>query len=394
MTRRLLPTAPASALYPADGAWMARTDLHTTRLLGYTPLNLDAVTGLLIGVFGCQPSLRHVSTVTPEILDFMSTAGLVIEEDVRVYRTQDEAFAAARGILDDGFRFIAPYPVPSGLYPEGSEVVPAPLYYRLNAKVNMPDLVDAAYLAPRQAVADAANLLAPVYLKAGGGIATGWGYAVRYCETPGEIEDAVAWFDAQGAGKDLIAEDAMDVSTCWCAHIGCSDDETRYLGAAEQTFSAPAQQLGSVIDPDRALPEVGQKVAVAAGERARRMGYRGIAALDIGLTRDGRCIAFDPNFRINASTTQILLHGAAVNNGPLRVSQSIAGASALPISEIIARLDQSKSEGWFVPTRLLDASLLPAAEGKSLWTGFVLGVDRHDAAARASALTKTMNAVG
>ncbi|MEL7459708.1 MAG: hypothetical protein AAFX45_12905 [Pseudomonadota bacterium] len=394
MTRRLIPDVPEAALYPPDGAWMARTDLQTTRLLGYSRLNLDAVTGHFMGLFGRQPCLRHAATATPEILSFLTDAGLVIKEDMRLYRTEEEAVAAANTLLREGYRFIAPYPQPAGLYPEDAPVVPTALWYRLNAKARMSDLVAADHLAPRQTIADPAGLRAPVYLKAGGDVVTGWGYTVRYCETSQQINDALDWFATLGAADDLIAEEAMDVVTCWCAHIGCSDDTTYYLGAAEQTFAAPGQQDGSVIDPDRALPLAGQKLVLAAGEAARAMGYRGIAALDVGVTTNGRLIAFDPNFRVNASTSQVLLHHAAVQARALRVSQLVAGACDLPLAEVLARLEGPVRDGWFVPTRLLDGALLPAAEGTSLWTGFVLGLDREEAAARNHTLSEMMRAEG
>ncbi|MCT2541108.1 hypothetical protein [Sedimentimonas flavescens] len=382
----LVPSVSQDVLYPADAAWMARTDLKTTRLLGYTDVNIDSVTGVTIGILGRQPSVRHASMVTDEILEFLGNARLSVEEDMRVYRSENEAIAAARSLIAEGYRLFSPYPLPAGLYPDDASVVPAPLWYRLNAKARMSELFPAEHLAPRQIVNDNSNIAPPVYLKAGGAAVTGWAYAVRYCETQEEIEGALKWFHEAGAAADLVAEDALNVITCWCAHVGCSDTETVYLGAAEQTFSAPARQTGSIIDAARDFPEAGRRIVRAAGEKARQLGYRGIAAFDVGLTDDGRLIAFDPNFRVNASTTQVLLHEAATRGTAWSTSQSVGGPTLLPISEIMARLDGPSREGWFVPTRLLDATLLDAAKGNSLWTGFVLGKDRQETADRGAAL--------
>ena len=382
--------APIDALYPADAAWMARTDKTTTRLLGYSDVNIESVTSLMLGVLGRQPSVRHVSSVTTEILDFLSSCGLVIEEDMRVYRTADEAIKEARALNAAGFRFMSPYPVPAGLYPEAASIVPSPLWYRLNAKSRLSDLVDQQFLAPRRIILPESKIETPVYLKAGGPAVTGWGYAVRYCENDAEVKDALAWFQEMGADADLVAENAMDVTTCWCAHIACSDEQTYYLGAAEQLFSAPAKQSGSVIDAARGFPEAGRKIVLSAGEKARALGFRGIAALDIGQLVDGRLLVFDPNFRINASTVQILFHDAAVAGTNWSVSQSAGGSSLLPMTEIISRLESPTREGWFVPTRLLDAALLPATRGASIWTGFVLGTNRAEAMNRCAALTEIL----
>ena len=390
MKRRLGHHAPVDALYPPDAAWMARTDKATTRLLGYNDVNIESVTGLLLGVLGRQPSVRHLSSVTTEILDFLSSSGLVIEEDMHVYRTGDEATKLARALNAAGFRFMSPYPVPAGLFPEAASVVPPSLWYRLNAKSRLSDLVEQKFLAPRRVIRPQSKIEAPVYLKAGGAAVTGWGYAVRFCESDAEIKEALDWFHDMGAEEDLVAEDAMSVETCWCTHVACSDGQTHYLGAAEQVFSAPARQSGSVIDAARGLPEAGRQIVLSAGEKARAFGFRGIAALDIGQTADGRLIVFDPNFRINASTAQVLFHDAAVAGTNWSVSQSAGGSSSLPMTEIISRLDGPVREGWFAPTRLLDAALLPATDGASLWTGFVLGADRAETIKRCAVLPEAL----
>jgi hypothetical protein len=68
--------------------------------------------------------------------------------------------------------------------------------------------------------------------------------------------------------------------------VSLSIDEAgvRYLGAAEQLFSSPARQSGSMIDDDDPFPKEGVKVAITVGENARTMGFRGPAGMDIGVT--------------------------------------------------------------------------------------------------------------
>ncbi len=369
---------------------MARTDLHTTRLLGFTDLNIDSVTGLYLGLFGTQPTVRHVSSVTPNILDFMARSGLVIDEDIRPYRSAEEAEQAARALIKAGYRMMSPYPLPTQTCPDTSSIVPSALYYRLNDKTKLGDLVDREHLAPRKILTRGQPVQPPVYLKAGGAAVTGWGYAVRYCETAEDVDAAYTWFKHIDADEHLIAEEAQNVVSCWCAHVVCSDKETRYAGATEQVFSAPGKQSGNVIDEQNLLPEAGIEVVKSAGERARNMGFRGIAALDVGVTEDQRCVAFDPNFRSNASTSQAFLHSRAVEETNCTVSRSATGKCGLPMQEIISRLEGPVSERWFVPTRLLDAALLPAAEGASIWGGFVLGRNREDSERRASAIAQLL----
>lgn len=74
-----MPSAKVELLYPADAAFMARSDLHQTRLLGYQPLNVESVTSLLLGILGTLPSVRHRAGATDEILSFLTDAGLPIQ---------------------------------------------------------------------------------------------------------------------------------------------------------------------------------------------------------------------------------------------------------------------------------------------------------------------------
>src|SRR5690606_29582511 len=101
-------------------------------------------------------------------------------------------------------------------------------------------------------------------------------------------------------------------------------DGTRTIcfGGAEQLFSVPGKQSGSIVDPQHPFPPEARELALQVGESARRMGFRGIAGLDIGRATDGRFILFDPNFRVASSSVQLLFHDAASARSGLPVSQS------------------------------------------------------------------------
>ena len=109
------------------------------------------------------------------------------------------------------------------------------------------------------------------------------------------------------------------------------------------------------------------------------MGFIGVAGLDIGRIADGRLIVFDPNFRFNACTQQILLHNAATERAGLTVSRSVVADVSLSVRSLIKRLQSAVEDGWFVPTRIVDRSILSNEKGKSILNGFVLGSDRLDA---------------
>jgi hypothetical protein len=381
-------------LCPDNAAYMARTDLQQTRMLGYTPFNLDAVTTLLLGLLGDRATVRHICGTTDEILNFLTEAGLSIHEEMYRYETGAEAEAIADRLISEGRKLFWPYPLRADRFEDTAHLVPPALWSRLNSKTALPDLVPPEALAPRQSYATEAlpeDIVLPAYLKAGGEEATGWGYAVRHCETAEQLAEAREAFLAQGI-ESVIVEEAMAVTRCWCVNLAVGPEGVQYLGAAEQTFSAPARQLGSVIDPEASYPETGHALALHVAEEARKRGFLGVCGLDIGQTTDGRLIVFDPNFRFNSSTPQILLHRMAAERSGLRLSLSFSGKAHCSMASLIARLRGPVADGWFVPTRLLDGALLPAAEGASLCTGFVLADTREAAETRSHLLQSLIDA--
>jgi hypothetical protein len=380
------PAIDPDRVYPPGAALMPRTDLHTMRLLDFEPINLDSVTSHWVGLLGARPAVRHRAGAGPEVFELYRRAGIGISEETRAYRTAEEAEAIADRLVEGGARLFWPYPPRAGRFPDGAHLVPPALWRRINAKQNLEALAPAGSL-PRRSVLSHEALAGlepegPIFLKAGGDRPTGMGYAVRYCADRPAFDAARSWFAARSADVPaVIVEEALDVEVCWCAGIAVLEAETLCFGGAEQTFSAPGVQEGSAIDPERAFPEAGRALAREIGEAARRLGFRGIAGVDIGRTRDGRTVAFDPNFRFNSSSAQLLFHPRAAARAGLAVSLSFDLKLAGPFAELASRLAAPIDEAWFVPLRLWNGEEHPLAEGRHQVTGMVLGSDRRDAEA-------------
>lgn len=133
---------------------------------------------------------------------------------------------------------------------------------------------------------------------------------------------------------------------------------------------------------DGTVPDAGMEALVnSIGKRAQEAGYIGLAGCDIGETSDGRLVVFDPNFRINASTAQVLLHRSAAQRMRASVSMAVSLRTSRPFPEMLTRIRDLVASGLFVPLRGMDAGYLSAANGISSLIGFVLG----DSAATASA---------
>jgi hypothetical protein len=385
---------PPDALWPTDGAFFARNDLARLPLTGYTDYHIDSVTLNLMGLMGHRPAVRHISGATDAIRQALTDAGLPGGEETLTYATGAEAERHAATLRDRGFRFITFFPLPPDRWPEAAQVVPPALWNALNAKANLGDLVPSAHL-PLRAVmtrdtARARTWDGPVWVKSAGPSPTGGGFAVRPVTDPADWPAALDALAALPDTDTLVVEEHVPVTSCWAVQIGITDAGTRYGGSAEQTFATPGEQDGSLHDAANPFPA--PELAIAVGEAARQRGFRGIAGLDIGQAEDGRLIVFDPNFRTTSSTSIAMFAPAAMARAGLPVALTVDVFSTMPMEQMIAATRGPVADGWFVPTRMLDATLFPPAKGLSRVSGFVLASDRAAAARVRDDLTRILGA--
>lgn len=380
----LLPALTPEELYPINSVYMARTRLPEVSMLGYTPLQLDTATSMLMGLLNGYATVRHEAGAGSEILELFANAGIEVDEHAHQYSAETEAIGAASALIHSGHKLFWPYPLPAELYPDSAHLVAPDLYRRLSAKQNLRDLVPPEYLARQQCLshAELTDFASeyPLCLKAGGSAATGWGYAVFPCRSANEFNAARQWFtEHQESIPVVLAEEWLDIDCSWCVGLAIGETQTLCFGGAEQLFASPCKQSGSIIDPARSMPAEVSALAFQIGEKARSLGFRGIAGFDIGLEHSGRVIFFDPNFRIASSTAQLLFHQAAASRAGLPVSQSIQVTPAGSFKDIEKKLRGPIADGWFIPTRLFNGEKHPLSEGKHIVTGFVLGKDRQSA---------------
>ena len=391
---RTKPLVPLMPLFEPGVAFAARTDLRQTRMIGFTGFALDSVTNVLLGLLNGMPTVRHICGVTDEGLAVLERAGLHVDEDMRTFETAAQAKRRAKELIEEGYKLASPYPLPVATYPRKAQLVSRDLWRRLNNKKNLADIVPAQHLPDRRIVPlddpAAYTFDGPVFLKSGTSEATGIGYAVRHCTNKAEFRAAFDSLKALGDASDVIVETDMDVVSCWCVSLVLTDTGVRCAGAAEQLFSEPGKQSGSIINPANPFPKAAIALALDVGEAARAKGYRGVAGLDIGLTTDGRLIVFDPNFRIQGSTAQVILHGSATKRSGLPVSQAASFNSSLNIRQLARAIGGAVDDGWYVPVRLIDGARHPEPPSNSTLTGFVLGKTPADAERRRTRLGKLL----
>lgn len=375
----LTPSATLDELHPPRSVFAPRSAMDRVQWVHVDPFRLDTGTGVLIALMGDMPLICHENTATPSILEFFRNAGLEPARLLSTYRDEAESLARAREHIARGCRLAYIYPPPRELSADANLVVPVSLYGELNDKASLDRYVGSEHLPlhrvfPVDCLDEAASFLEgeAVFVKGCHAGASGAGADIRYCPDVASRADALAWLQSRASELTGVrVERALDIPSCWCMNIAVVDTGVRYLGAATQLFSSPGRQTGSRIDPDDFPPDAVIRLAMQIGERARQQGYRGVAGFDIGTTRGGDPYVFDLNFRLAASTPQILLHDAAVARVGARVSCSFNELVHGPIDASLERVAPFARDGRFVPTRLYDAT--PLSGHYSVVTGFVVG---------------------
>jgi hypothetical protein len=390
---QLEPRMHLSDLFPQGTVFAPRSSAEQTKWVYSATMSLDTATGNTITVMGRMPLICHRAVATPQIQEFLGLAGHTLPSDMDVYDSEEESVALALERARTGERLAYIYPPPSELQTLPCFLVPVPEYNFLNDKSHMPLFVDPRFLPSRQLFPpDALDELAasipiwPVFVKVAFPGASGLGSDVRFCPNAQSWSDALEWLRDRCAGiSAVIVEEAVDILTCWCLNVGVLETGCRYLGAAIQLFDAPARQWGSRIDPDDQPPAQAVELALTIAEKARSRGYLGVCGFDIGVSPKGEVFVFDLNFRLNGSTTQLLLHDAATARAGARVSQSWQRVIPGPLEPLLERLTPFADAGRFVPTRFYAAT--EVSDGKSMLTGFVVADTVEEADSLCARLT-------
>lgn len=372
------PTAFFSQLYPPRTVFMPRTNLHHVRWVYEDDYRLDASTGITLTAMGNMPLICHQNAATASIMKFLRQTGLEPSSNITTYETEAEAVAIARHHIRQGEKLAYFYPPPSALESSDGLVVPVPLYNRLNDKANLAHLADIKFLPRHRMVAtnDLFQLLdflpgEKVFIKACNPGASGFGKDVLYCPDTESRVKALKWIETRLEGLSGIRiEEEVAVGSCWCLSMAVLESGVRYLGAATQLFSEPAKQCGSRIDPDDLPSDPVVSIAMAVAERARKMGFRGVAGFDIGVNTHGQPYVFDLNFRVAGSTMQVLLHESAVRRTGAKISQSWRRMVKGTLAPALESISDFARRGQFLPFSLFE--MTPATGGKSIIAGMVV----------------------
>jgi hypothetical protein len=374
----------AEQLLPANTAFAACFDPHTVRLIFPNEWQIEAASGVSLPILGEMPAFCHANAMTDAALAFFEQAGVKIAPSIVPFSSEAEAMEIAKALAKNEYRFAYTFQLASSVRRAGPLLVEPALYRWLNNKANLAQLCDPRWLPFRRifSVSEVSDLRSrspngPVYVKGGTDAASGGGLDVRYCPDPETWSSALDWIESTA---DLftacIVEDAIPFSVSWCLNFVVSDEGVRYLGAAEQLFSAQGVQSGSLIDDAIQPPVEAVQIGYRVSARAKHHGYRGFAGYDMCTDQHGRTYFFDFNFRVNLSTNLLLFHRKEVSERGPRVSMTCSRLTMSPLEEALLKIEHLASRGVFIPTRLYDGSKHRPGGAPSIVTGILTSASR------------------
>jgi len=308
-------------------------------------------------ILGSLPAIVSAGVVTQAVKGLLERAGVEFTSPVETFANRAEYLeilsrAQERSVILQHVHDA------SEIDPAACWIDPGLLSF-LNNKANLGELVPAeavperVLVAPRELGRFETDL--PFYVKATTDESTGGCLDVCRCETRADLDRAIALVSGCALA---VVEREIDMERNLCVNYAIfPDGNVEYVGVAEQIVEA-GRQTGNWIGVE-GLPseviELGRRIM----EKGSRLGYRGFAAFDMAITREGRPVVFDLNFRINASTAPLLLMPAveASRGEPLALSSMVASSRGL--EAIIEAVKPAIDDGSFVPMFAMD----PVAAG-------------------------------
>lgn len=386
MSGQLTALATLDALHPPGTVLATRTLATHYAWVTLAADSVDTVPGLPLAIAGGLPLLGHVSATGPAARRLFAAAGLAFPTALEPYATEAEARAILARWIAEGRRLATIYPLPADWAPPQALLVEPGLMARLNSKAHLAALVPEALrprreIVPRARLCEVADALPgeAVLLKVATDIGNGAGRDLWVCADAAARAEAIARLAAETRPFEaVVVERREDFAAVWCAGFAVLDEQVRWLGASRQRLTAEGLQAGNILGSGPSLPPEGRAAVEALAHAAGRLGYRGVAGCDLGLTRDGRLLIFDLNFRLNASTAMLLLQPAAAARGGLPVAINAHVAAPLEPEDFARRLQPWVEAGRLVATRVLDHRLLPSRTAQCSATGFLLGEDEAD----------------
>ncbi|MAW80107.1 MAG: hypothetical protein CMI63_07695 [Parvularcula sp.] len=385
---KLAPLKPRwflSDFEPENCVYVTRADPDAAMWLPQVPCAIDWMACGPRTMLGTLGRFVLPAATTPVGAQLIEWTGLTDETRHVFYTASSDCLGEAEKLSREGAVLTCQHYLPHWPDYDIRWRTPPSLLADLNNKAKLADYVPQDLTPKRRIVARAALLeeiekeKTPFALKAGTPLSSGGAMAACVCATPDEARATVKTFlDVKDPDASFVIETFYPFTQTWCANIGVYEKGRIYFGAAQQVLDDARKQTGSLNGGAFTAPDAVRDAALAIAEIAFDAGYRGIAGIDMGITEDGKLLAFDLNFRMTACTSQILYHENACARVNAAVSRNCAFNFEAPLAEVVGKLENIVKQGAFVPLSSFDNSLRDeVTAGCRLW-GLALGADADE----------------
>jgi L-aspartate-L-methionine ligase len=383
MAAHVRPTLTMREVYGPGHVYAPRAHPQTSDWLRYGSIVLDSLTGNQLSIMGGLPAVCSAGAATPLGLALLEEAGLQTPAEVHTYRDEMQAVEIAVELAERGKKIVVQHRYPDGVLSDGALWIDARVLSYLNNKANLGELAPVANAGERRVVRREAFFdggepkTLPIVLKAATDLSTGGGADVVICRGADDVSTARERF---ATCERLVVEGFQHVRRNACLHYAVLPDGTvRYLGFAEQDVDANGIYWGNWISLGSTLPA--EVVGVGRGivERGAALGYRGFVGIDIVENERSQWIVLDLNFRVNGSTTAVVLAPAiqrALGTCCLHLRRFLC-EEGFPF--LIAAARSALRKGWLIPLTTLDSETAGHRGQPSRLSALVIGESEEDA---------------
>jgi hypothetical protein len=336
------------------------------------PFMLEMMSGMQLVVAGDLPVLCHRAVTDHEGLAVLRDLDFGLPQELHTYADQQELRSQLRRLT--GHKRVVYQHVHPAEELETGVCWFEPMHLSwLNNKAHLLDLVEARHCPRRQVMAT--TLLRkqfkslPFVVKAATDLSTGGCVDVRLCRSRAELDEAQRFFSS--CDYVVIEEFLNFRKVLNIEYVIDYSGSINYLGASEQLMTSDLKPAGNWIHRDIIPPAEMRSIIRQVVQKAVDKGYYGVIGVDIGLLARGRALVLDLNFRINASTTPLMLQHRLSefgSHGALYLCWTYAGS----YRELVRAASEALEAGLFLPTCFYNPTLAGYGNRPPMLAGFVL----------------------
>jgi len=378
----LKPIQSLSQIYGSDVIYSPRASPNACTWLPHDEFILDSMSGGQIPVAGDMPILCAAGASTPDGLQLLRDVGFDIPQVLFRYSAATDYLRKLKSLYQEK-KSIALQHVHSvtELPSEACWVKPETLSF-LNNKANLAVLVGSEYIAARRIVM-ASRLVAelsshdfPLVVKAVTEESSGGGVDVVICRTSRTMKRAARLFESC---ERVVIEEFLPIKRNLCLNYSATAEGLiNYLGCAEQVSDTQGKYQGNWIDATTIAPPLAIKIGTRVVAAGFALGYYGCVGIDMAVREDGRMAVFDLNFRVNGSTTALLLAESVQRTSGRTVLRFRALRGRGTYRDLLSSAYVAIHKGIFLPLSSYDPDVGGHPKARPRMTGLILGNTREE----------------